>query len=135
MAEKLTPKQQRFVEAYVGNATDAARIAGYAGDDATLGQVGYENMKRPEIVQAIKERRAPVLRAEAKALKPIIATRADREKFWTDMMMDEERSGFERLKASELLGRANADFTDKVEHSGKIGLAELLGGDDGAEKK
>jgi phage terminase small subunit len=54
----LTLKQKLFVEAYLGraagNATEAARVAGYAGDDATLAQVGHENLRKPEISAAVQ---------------------------------------------------------------------------------
>jgi len=48
---QLTGKQQLFVYWYVKllNGTQAAKRAGYAGDDFTLGQVSYENLKKPEI--------------------------------------------------------------------------------------
>lgn len=48
---KLTGKQKAFIEAYVMclNASEAARLAGYAGNDATLGAVGYENLRKPQI--------------------------------------------------------------------------------------
>ena len=43
----LTGKQALFVEAYLRcwNKTESARQAGYAGNDATLGAIGYENFK------------------------------------------------------------------------------------------
>ncbi len=59
MAEKkLTPKQAIFVSEYLktGNATEAARKAGYKGNDVTLGAVGAENLKKPHIAVAIKEK-------------------------------------------------------------------------------
>jgi len=48
---QLTTKQQLFVYWYVKllNGTQAAKRAGYAGDDYTLGQVSYENLKKPDI--------------------------------------------------------------------------------------
>lgn len=65
---KLTLKQEKFVAAYVGpargNATEAARMAGYKGNDVTLGTVGGENMKKPAIVERIEAARAE-LRAKA----------------------------------------------------------------------
>ena len=53
MNAKLTPKQQRFVEEYLIdlNATQAAIRAGYS--NKTAGQVGYENLRKPEIQQAV----------------------------------------------------------------------------------
>lgn len=56
----LTLKQKLFIEAYVGrargNATEAARIAGYRGDEGTLAQVGHENLRKPEIRAAMEAR-------------------------------------------------------------------------------
>ena len=56
MADKLTPKQALFVSEYLktGNGTEAARRAGYKGNDVTLGQVAAENLKKPQILAAIK---------------------------------------------------------------------------------
>lgn len=49
----LTPKQQRFVQEYLVdlNATQAAIRAGYSAK--TAGMIGFENLTKPEIVQAI----------------------------------------------------------------------------------
>lgn len=54
----LTGKQTLFVEAYLKcwNKTESARLAGYAGNDATLGAIGYENFKKPEIFEEIQRR-------------------------------------------------------------------------------
>lgn len=52
---KLTAKQKLFVAAYleVLNATEAARLASYKGNDVTLAAVGYENLRKPQIKAAI----------------------------------------------------------------------------------
>lgn len=54
---KLTHKQSLFVSAYIGvangNATEAARIAGYAGNVDTLKSVGCENLTKHYIADAI----------------------------------------------------------------------------------
>lgn len=53
----LKGKQIAFVNAYLGeanfNATEAARIAGYSGNDNTLAQVGFENLRKPNIAELI----------------------------------------------------------------------------------
>ncbi len=53
--EKLTPKQQRFVEEYLIdlNATQAAVRAGYS--QRTANEQGYENLTKPHIAAAISE--------------------------------------------------------------------------------
>jgi hypothetical protein len=118
--EKLTEKQRRFVEAYMGeaagNATEAARLAGYKGNAHTLANVGAENLRKPEITAAVERR----VKAD-----PKIATREQRQEFWTRVMNGDPEVGFaemrDRLKASELLGKSQADFVEKVEHTGKNG--------------
>lgn len=114
----LTPKQQAFVDAYAGNATDAARKAGYQGNDATLAQVGYENLRKPEVREAI--------RARNQDLAPLVATRLERQEFWTRVMNDDSAKAVDRLRASELLGRSEADFTEKVLVQGKMTLEQLV---------
>lgn len=54
-AVNLTGKQKRFCELYIFdfNASKAAREAGYS--EATAGEIGYENLKKPEIKAYIKE--------------------------------------------------------------------------------
>ncbi len=59
MAEGLTPKQRIFVDSYLSNgfnATDAARTAGYKGNQTTLTSVGYENLRKPDIAAVVQER-------------------------------------------------------------------------------
>ena len=58
MEKKLTPKQQLFVSEFLktGNATEAARKAGYKGNDVTLASVGAENLRKPQVLRAIEER-------------------------------------------------------------------------------
>lgn len=54
----LTGKQKAFADHYVAtlNATEAARRAGYKGkDDNSLSQIGYENLRKPEIRAYIDE--------------------------------------------------------------------------------
>ncbi len=51
--EQLTQKQRLFVEAYIGdaagNAREAARMAGYSGDDDALSQRDFELVRNPRI--------------------------------------------------------------------------------------
>ena len=56
MYNDLTEKQQRFVDEYIisFNATEAARKAKYSGKSAK--QIGTENLAKPSIQAAIKER-------------------------------------------------------------------------------
>lgn len=44
-----------------------------------------------------------------------IATREDRQSFWTEVMRDKLEKMVDRLRASELLGKSQADFVDRME--------------------
>lgn len=58
ISKGLTAKQSKFLTAYLGeagfNATEAARIAGYAGDTNALAVAGHENLRNPKIAQHIQ---------------------------------------------------------------------------------
>ncbi len=101
----LTSKQQKFVDYYKGDATAAAVYAGYS--KKTARDIGCENMKKPRIIKAIRDR-------EAEPRKKTIATRHKRQEFWSLTMDDKEIEIQHRLKASELLGKSEADFTDRI---------------------
>lgn len=53
----MTPKQKAFADYYIktGNATEAAKLAGYKGNEKTLGEVGHENLKKPVITEYISK--------------------------------------------------------------------------------
>ena len=111
------------VDAYDGNATNAARAAGYTGNYQTLRRMGADNMAIPAIAAAIKARQ------EARQAGPRakrIATREERQAFWTESMLDTSQKLGDRLKAAELLGRSEADFTDKLQVDARVTLETLL---------
>lgn len=59
MGEKLTGKQQVFIDSYLSNgfnATEAARHAGYKGNDVTLASIGYQNLRKLQIASEISGR-------------------------------------------------------------------------------
>jgi phage terminase small subunit len=53
MKSALTEKQRLFAEAYIGqakgNARQAARMAGYSGDDNVLSQRAFELMRNAKV--------------------------------------------------------------------------------------
>jgi len=109
MAKKLTAKQQRFVDAYDGNATKAAIAAGYSEKIAR--QMGQVNMTKRVILAEIKAR-------ETARCTPLIASREERQQFWTKVMRDKGEKTQDRLRAAELLGKSEADFVERQEISG-----------------
>lgn len=104
---KLTLKQQRFVDFYEGNATEAAIKAGYSPKTAFT--IGCENLKKPYIATELQNR---ITKIDA----PKIATRQERQALWTEVLYDKSQAMSDRLRASELLGKSQADFLDRHEH-------------------
>lgn len=78
----LSLKQEKFVAAYVGvangNATEAARLAGYKGTAVTLASVASENLRKPYIAEAIAAYRAEVKRQGIRALENRLDAQDDR---------------------------------------------------------
>ena len=103
---KLNAKRQAFVDAWEGNATAAALAAGYS--PKTAYSQGQRLLKIVEVQEAIKAR-------EAQRLALTIATRQERQEFWTSVLRNEEEAMKNRLKAAELLGKSEGDFLERVE--------------------
>ena len=103
---ELTSKQRAFVDAYNGNGKETAIAVGYS--PKTAESQASRLLSLAKVKQAILDR-------EKKGNKDIIANRVQRQKFWTKMMNDPEARLSDRLKASELLGRSEADFTERRE--------------------
>lgn len=116
---KLTPKRQRFVDAYtgeaMGNGAEAARIAGYAHPVKQASRL----LTFVDVAAAIAERRAQTTRQA-------ISTAAERQEWLSRVHRGEVDDGEsdaslkDRIKALELLGKMQGDFIERqqVEHSG-----------------
>lgn len=124
----LTPRQQAFVDAYDGNGVTAARKAGYTGSDAALATSASRLLRHAEVSAAIKRRNVVVEKARSQAIEQAgrIATRAERQALWTQVMENTKERTIDRLRAAELLGRSEADFTEKVLVQGKMTLEQLV---------
>jgi len=122
---KFTIKEQRFIDAYEGNATDAARKAGYKNPERS----GWQNVNKREIWDAIWKR-------EKRRENKKIATREERQAFWTGVIRDEEEQMQNRLKAADSLAKSEGDFIERrhVDHSTSDGtmkpaIIEVRAGD------
>lgn len=114
---KLNARQQAFVEAYAGNATAAALAAGYS--EKTARSQGQRLLTKDDIKDAIKAR-------ETQRLAPTIATRQERQEFWTSVLRNENEAMKDRLKAAELLGKSEGDFLERVEMDMTLSPAAIL---------
>lgn len=115
------------------------RVAGYMGSDKYLSQKATQLLSKPQIVQAIKDRSLYIATS-----KKAIADREERQKLWTDIMRNNDpyhKEEFDsngvpiketnipivtRLKASELLGKSEADFIDKLDVQQNVTITELI---------
>ena len=100
---KLTIKQQKFVDCYDGDTKKAAKVAELSYDYAR------RLVTKSHILEAIRNRIDNEIRPS------MIATRQQRQKFWTDVMNDKGELLKDRLKASELLGKSEMDFPNKTD--------------------
>ena len=120
-ADRLSEKERRFVEAFMGkaggNGTKAALLAGYAANGAA---VQSTRLLRKAKIQAAMQNRQDA--------DPLVATREERQRFWTAMMKRaedhkcEDATHQDRLRASELLGKSSGDFIDRIEHGGGLDI-------------
>lgn len=119
----LTDKQTAFVREYPKdyNATQAAIRAGYSPNSAR--QAGAENLSKPVIRDALAE-----LQAEART--EAVLTARELQEWWSSLIQgqDPDARVTDRLKASELLGKAHAMFTDKTENTGEMTIRVIREG-------
>ena len=114
--KKLTVRQARFVECYDGNGAEAARQAGYSERWAASNL--DKLLKNTAIRAAIRER-------EKERTSSLIATREQRQRFWTSVMNDEDIDLRDRLRASELLGKSEGDFLERVKDESGPGTPNI----------
>lgn len=135
----MTQKQKKFADEYIisGNATESARKAGYS--ESTAGAIGHENLTKPKIREYIDKRLEEHEDEQ-------IAKQDEILKFLTSVMRGELReeqlssgTGYavemstsikDRIKASELLGKRHAMWTDRVEQTNKNITVEVGDWDD-----
>ncbi len=127
----MTKKQKRFVDEYLIdlNATQAAVRAGYSPNTAY--SIGAENLKKPEIQNAIDER-LEQLKSEKTAdaqevieyLTSVMRGESEGEELINEFVGDgcskptkvkKAPSEKDRLRAAELLGKRYGIFTEKTE--------------------
>jgi hypothetical protein len=96
-------------------------------------EAGYKPETKDQALYKLRnhkrvQERIAMLKGEESPNK--VASRADREAFWTQMMCDPKNSANVRLEASKLLGKAHGDFLDrsKVETEVKSNSVVVLPG-------
>lgn len=115
----LTVRQRRFAHAYTGNGVEAAKAAGYIGNKATLAVTAYHTLRHPKVRELIAKRDDGVLAS-------LKLNREERQELWSRAAVDPDAKLADRLRASELLGKSEADFTEKLEIKGELTLEMLV---------
>lgn len=136
---KLTQKQKKFADEYIisGNATESARKAGYS--DSTAGAIGHENLTKPKIREYIdkrlKEHEDEQIAKQDEILKFLTSVmrgelREEQLSSGTGYAVEMSTSIKDRIKASELLGKRHAMWTDRVEQTNRNITVEVGDWDD-----
>lgn len=121
----LTPKQKAFADNYIisGNATDAARKAGYS--KKTARQIATENLTKPSILSYIQQRTAPI---EQKR----IASGDEVLQFFTRVMNGEEKDAFgleisvsDRIAAGKEILKRKVDDTKLENEKERLQLERM----------
>ncbi len=101
---ELTAKQKGFVAAFTslarGNATEAAKLAGYAATKrSTLAEIGRENLRKPGIASAVEAAFAE-FRREGATLKEVRLA-AKNERWWALMRVLAHRAARYRAQIGD----------------------------------
>lgn len=113
----LVGKQVAFVEWYVSavvnmNKTEAARRAGYKGNDAQLAVIGYENYRKPHIRAQIDKRMAIALSGADVTIENVLR---DLSVVFAKSL--EAGRYASAARCAELKGKYLKMFTDRIEHA------------------
>ncbi len=125
---RLSEQQKLFASEFVkngGNGTDAARVAKYKNPEVAASRL----LRNDKVIAYIDK-----LNEEVKTGR--IATAQERQEFWTSIFrgdsVDTDAEGnvlparmTDRIKASELLGKSQADFIDRKEITGDIAITQV----------
>lgn len=146
---KLTLKQRAFADYYIklGNATEAARKAGYKGKN--LNRVASENLSKLDIKNYIDERLKQieneriadaaevmkyltmVMRGQSEA--EIVVVEGSGDGFSSARKVNKAPDEKEKLKAAELLGKRYSLFKDNTNLNANVGVTIIDDlGDDNA---
>ena len=115
----LTTKQSLFLDHYLGdahgNATEAARQAGYQGSAGTLAHIGHDNLTHPEIAERIAAKvEAAGMTAEECLGRLAAIARLDPEGF-RYLGKDAKMTLGDVVRALELYGKYHKLWVDRSE--------------------
>jgi hypothetical protein len=108
MKNELTQKQRLFIEAFVGpahgNATEAARAAGYKGSNETLRAIGSQNLTKLNISALCQERVTEAALSSDRVLSELSV-----------IALDKDEATRDRIASLSLLGKFHRLFVDSLD--------------------
>ena len=125
--KELTLKQLKFVKHYFecnGNGTEAARFAGYKGNQDVLGVVAFGNLRNPNIQAAVKKLYVDKGLTEDNLLKKHVHLLNATRRFTVGGVEVKSPDNSVRLGALKLAYEVTGRLTKKIEHSGEVKLTE-----------
>ena len=112
---QFTAKQRKYVDCFDGNVKRSARMAGISH---VYARELHAKTCYSHVQTALRER-------ETVESNGNIATRQERQQFWTKNMRDESLSISERRKFSELMGKSELDFGERRQEVRPQSLADI----------
>ena len=111
--QKLTAKMEHFAQLLLQgySQTDAYKLAYPAQARQRPGTL-YPNASRLAANSNVKARLAEL---RAAVVAPTILDAIQRQEFWSQIICDDSKDTRDRLRASELLGKAQGDFIERTE--------------------
>ncbi|MEY8261764.1 terminase small subunit [Oscillospiraceae bacterium 50-60] len=115
----MNQRKQAFCEAYLisGNATDAAREAGYSPWSAR--SIGQRLLTFNDVREYLEQRNQEISAANTAQTEEV-------RQFWTATMRDENMKSADRLKASEPLAKTYGAFLERVEVDADLKTREVM---------
>lgn len=134
----LSPKTRKFIRLYDGDIASSMRNAGFIGTEKQLTMNGRLLLAQPAVQAAIKE----LAQIQASEVS-LVAKKDEILGFLSSTMRNEDPNHIKtvkdgivqevdniaitsRLKAAELLGKNAGMFVDRIEHSGSIGIMDIV---------
>lgn len=115
----MNQRKRAFCEAYLisGNATDAAREAGYSPRSAR--SIGQRLLTFDDVREYLERRNQEISAANTAQMEEV-------RQFWTATMRDENMKPADRLKASDLLAKTCGAFLERVEVDADVKTLEVM---------
>ena len=110
MDKELNQRQKAFCDFYLqsGNATQSYLAAGYKVSPEVAAVKASELVRIGKVQEYIAERQKQVDKSRIADIEEV-------QQFWAEVMRDKEAGNLNRLKASELIAKAQGMFTERVQ--------------------